>query len=61
MGAMIDKTKGRIKQAYGALTGDKALKREGEADEGQGKVKAVTKDVKKVIASAKHAVKEAVK
>ena len=61
MGAMMDKAKGRIKQAYGALTGNKPLKREGEADESAGKVKAVTEDVKKVIADAKHAVKEAVK
>jgi len=35
----IDKTKGRMKEAAGALFGDKKLKREGQADQFVGKVK----------------------
>ena len=32
----MDKAKGRAKEAYGALTGDEALKAEGRAEEGRG-------------------------
>lgn len=35
----FDQAKGRIKQAAGDLTDDKDLKREGQVDEGAGKVK----------------------
>jgi len=39
-----DQAKGRIKEAAGALTGDRGLKREGKVDQAAGKVKdAVTK------------------
>jgi uncharacterized protein YjbJ (UPF0337 family) len=34
-----DETKGRIKEAGGALTGDHSLKREGKVDKATGKVK----------------------
>ena len=34
-----DKAKGRVKEAAGALTGDKKLKREGKADQAAGKIK----------------------
>ena len=34
-----DKAKGRVKEAAGALTGDKKLKAEGTADQLAGKVK----------------------
>jgi uncharacterized protein YjbJ (UPF0337 family) len=54
MGEIIDKTKGKIKQAVGGLTGNKELKQEGEADELKGKAKGVVKD-------AKDAIKDAVK
>ena len=37
-GAM-DRAKGRIKEAGGALTGDKSKKREGRSDQRKGKVK----------------------
>jgi uncharacterized protein YjbJ (UPF0337 family) len=37
-GAM-DKAKGRIKEAGGALTGDKKLKREGHSDQRRGRAK----------------------
>ena len=34
-----DKAKGRVKEAAGALTGDKRLKNEGRADQAKGAVK----------------------
>ena len=44
-----DELKGRVKEAAGALTDDKKLKREGQADQVIGKVKqAVEKVVDKV-------------
>lgn len=39
MGGNTDKVKGRIKQAIGALTGDKNLKRDGRHDERAGGIK----------------------
>jgi uncharacterized protein YjbJ (UPF0337 family) len=39
-GEIIDKPKGKIKQAVGDLTGNKRLKREGEGDERKAKSKA---------------------
>jgi len=48
-----DEVKGRIKEAAGALTGDKQLKREGKLDQKVGKAKQV---VEKVIDKAKDAV-----
>ena len=41
-----DKTKGRIKEAAGDLTGDKDLQREGKADQTSGKIKGAIDDVK---------------
>ncbi len=35
----MDQAKGRIKEAAGALTGDRQLKREGKIDQAAGKVK----------------------
>ena len=44
-----DQVKGRMKEATGALTGNKKLKREGKADQAVGKVKdKVSKVVDKV-------------
>jgi len=51
MSELIDKAKGKIKQAAGVLAGDKKLEREGKVDEAEGEVKAV--------ATVKHAVKDA--
>ena len=48
-----DELKGRVKEAAGALTGDKKLKREGKADQAVGKVK---QTVEKVIDKVKKAV-----
>ena len=54
MGELIDKVKGKIKQATGSLTGNKKLEQEGQVDEAKGKVKGAVEDIK-------HAVKDAVK
>jgi len=47
-----DKAKGRVKEAAGALTGDKKLKGEGKADQLGGKVKNA---VETVVDKVKHA------
>jgi uncharacterized protein YjbJ (UPF0337 family) len=54
MGEIIDRAKGKVKQAAGNLSGDKKLEREGRVDEAKGKLKGV-------VENAKHAVKDAVK
>jgi uncharacterized protein YjbJ (UPF0337 family) len=46
MGEIVDKTKGKIKQAAGDLTGNKGLKREGRR---QGQVEGALKDVKRAV------------
>jgi uncharacterized protein YjbJ (UPF0337 family) len=40
-----DKLKGRVKEAAGALTGDKKLKREGLLDQAVGNIKQIVEDV----------------
>jgi uncharacterized protein YjbJ (UPF0337 family) len=47
-----DELKGRVKEAAGALTGDKKLKAEGKADQAVGKIK---QNVEKVIDKVKDA------
>jgi uncharacterized protein YjbJ (UPF0337 family) len=37
----IDQAKGRVKEAAGALTGDRGLKNEGQADQAKGSLKKV--------------------
>ena len=49
MGEIIDKVKGRIKRAAGALTGDKKMESEGKFDEAKGKVKGAVEEVKHAI------------
>jgi uncharacterized protein YjbJ (UPF0337 family) len=49
-----DELKGRIKEAAGALTGDKQLKREGKTDQAVGKVK---QQAEKVIDKVKDTLK----
>jgi uncharacterized protein YjbJ (UPF0337 family) len=39
MSGTLDRTKGRLKEAAGALTGNKELRREGKIDQATGKVK----------------------
>lgn len=48
-----DELKGRVKEAAGALTGDKKLKREGKTDQVVGKIK---QTVEKVIDKVKDAI-----
>ena len=43
-GAKSDKLKGRVKEAAGALTGNKRLKREGKADQAAGSCKQLVED-----------------
>lgn len=52
MGEIIDKVKGKFKQAVGAATGDKKLEREGKMDELEGDVKGVVEDVKDAVKDA---------
>ena len=47
-----DELKGRVKEAAGALAGDRKLKREGKADQAVGKIK---QKVEKVIDKVKEA------
>ena len=61
MGEIIDKAKGKIKQAVGDLTGNKELKREGENDEIKGKLEGAVNDVKGAVKDAKQALKDSVK
>jgi len=49
MGEIINKTKGKAKQAAGALTGNKNLQREGQRDELKGKVEGVVTKVRDVV------------
>jgi len=42
MSGTMDKAKGRIKEAAGALTGDRQLKNEGKVDQAAGNVKDAT-------------------
>jgi uncharacterized protein YjbJ (UPF0337 family) len=61
MGELIDKAKGKIKQALGGLTGNEELKRQGERDERTGRVEGAITDVKEAVKDAGHAIKEVVK
>lgn len=44
-GGKTDVVKGRVKEAAGALTGDKKLKREGRTDQAAGKLKRTAEKV----------------
>jgi uncharacterized protein YjbJ (UPF0337 family) len=55
MGELIDKVKGKIKQAEGRATGNPAREAEGVADELKGKAKGAFEDVK---SDAKRAMRE---
>jgi uncharacterized protein YjbJ (UPF0337 family) len=61
MGEILDRTKGRIKQAVGSLTGDEDLKREGENDELKGQLKGAVQGVKDAVDGVKQAIKKATK
>ena len=49
MGEIINKTKGKFKQAVGDLTDNRNLKQEGQRDEIRGKVEGVVKKVKDAV------------
>jgi uncharacterized protein YjbJ (UPF0337 family) len=49
MGEIIDKAKGKIKQAAGIVAGDKKLEQEGKIDEAKGKVKGAVEDIKHAV------------
>ena len=55
MGELIDKAKGKAKQAIGKMTGDRAKQAEGVADEAKGNAKGAFEDVK---SDVKRAVRE---
>ncbi len=52
MGEIIDKVKGKIKQAVGGLAGDKKLEHDGEVDSAKGKVEGAVEEVKQAVKSA---------
>ncbi len=54
-----DELKGRVKEAAGALTGDKELKREGQADQAVGKIKQAAEKVVDAAEKAVDKVKDA--
>lgn len=60
MGEHIDKTTGKLKQAAGDLTDDKALQRDGKRDELAGKAKGVVEDIKDKAEKAVDSIKEKV-
>jgi uncharacterized protein YjbJ (UPF0337 family) len=49
----IDKGKGRVKEAAGALTGDRGLKNEGRGDQAKGSVKNAVDKVADTISGRK--------
>ena len=54
MSGSVDKAKGRVKEAVGALAGDRKLKREGKLDQKAGNVKeAAEKAINRVKESLK--------
>jgi uncharacterized protein YjbJ (UPF0337 family) len=61
MGEIIDKAKGKAKQAAGVITDDKNLQTEGEIDEATGKAKGLVNRVVEAAEDAAKKVKDAVK
>jgi len=49
-----DKAKGRVKEAAGAVTGNKRLKNEGRADQAKGSVKNAADKVANTLTGRKH-------
>ena len=47
-----DELKGRVKEAAGALTGNKKLKRKGQADQACGNIKQMVEGVMKMVENA---------
>jgi uncharacterized protein YjbJ (UPF0337 family) len=61
MGEIIDRAKGKAKQVQGELTGDKALRNEGVADQIKGNVKGVAHKAGSAAKNIADTVKGAVK
>jgi uncharacterized protein YjbJ (UPF0337 family) len=61
MSEAVNKTKGRVKQAVGSLTGDEALKREGVRDENKGRIEGAIGHLKDAVKGAVKGAKEALK
>jgi uncharacterized protein YjbJ (UPF0337 family) len=61
MGEIFDKTKGKMKQAVGKVTGNDKLVREGKVDVAKGAVKGAIADAKHAVEKAKDAAKDALK
>lgn len=59
MGEHTDKTKGKIKQALGKVTGNEKLQREGKRDEAKGRAEGAANDLKDRTKKAKKSVKSA--
>lgn len=53
MGEHTDKTKGKIKQGVGAVTGNDKMKRDGKRDEAKGHIQGATKEVKAAVKDMK--------
>jgi uncharacterized protein YjbJ (UPF0337 family) len=49
MGEIIDKAKGKAKQVYGSVTGDRSKQAEGVVDEEKGELKEKFEDLKRDI------------
>jgi len=58
MGELSKKTKGRIEQAVGGLTGNSRLQKKGQDDERAGRVEGAVAGVKRAVKDAKHALEE---
>ncbi|MCU1504652.1 MAG: hypothetical protein JWM12_4006 [Ilumatobacteraceae bacterium] len=58
MSAETDDAKGRVKEAAGALSGDKDLKQEGKADQAGAKVKNFAENAKDKVEDAVDSLKE---
>jgi uncharacterized protein YjbJ (UPF0337 family) len=50
----IDQVKGRVKEAAGALAGDRRLKREGHVDQAKGSLKKAADKVAETVKGQKH-------
>lgn len=50
----IDQAKGRVKEAAGALAGDRRLKSEGRADQAKGSLKKAVDKVAETVKSQRH-------
>jgi uncharacterized protein YjbJ (UPF0337 family) len=50
----VDKAKGRVKEAAGAVTGDSSLKNEGRVEQAKGSVKKAAEKLQESVTGHKH-------